>query len=137
VKESRQLTALNQQHVGNDPVEMYQKVYGPTKYARSRAYILLKQERVLNYVDKSSRDVAKQLGLDHEWILSRMMQLADASLDEKVRATMLKELAEIIGTKQRQRITMGMMGSVFGGFTEDDLNEIEEAEEKNLIGSGD
>ena len=66
--------------------------------ARKKATVLLKQERVMEEIQKSVLDVAKGLGIDHEYILSKLKHLADYSEDDNIILQSAKELGKIVGT---------------------------------------
>ena len=67
-------------------------------------------------------DVAKELGVDHKYVLNRLKCLEDNSEDDNIILQSTKELGKIIGTsvntvKQRD---VGVFG-VFQGFSPDQL----------------
>ena len=102
----------------------YKKAYSEmsNQKARKKATILLKQERVMKEIEKGVLDVAKGLGIDHEYILGKLKNLADFSEDDNIILQSTKELGKIVGTsgntiKQKE---MGLLG-VFQGFSDDQL----------------
>mgnify|MGYP003111408122 FL=1 len=110
--------------VGMGAVKAYKNAYKEMsdQKARKKATILLKQERVMNEIEKSVLDVAKGLGIDHEYILGKLKNLADYSEDDNIVLQSAKELGKIVGTsgnvvKQKE---LGLMG-VFQGFSQDQL----------------
>ena len=110
--------------VGMGAVEAYKNAYKEMsdQKARKKATILLKQERVMSEIEKSVLDVAKGLGIDHEYILNKLKNLADFSEDDNIILQSTKELGKIVGTsgntvKQKE---MGLLG-VFQGFSEKEL----------------
>jgi|TARA_Y100000310_G_C20502086_1_gene724513 ribosomal protein L31 len=118
--------------VGLGAVEAYKNAYREVsdQKARKKATILLKQERVMKEIEKSVLDVAKEMGVDHEYVLSKLKHLADYSDDDNIILQSTKELGKIVGTsgniiKQRE---MGLLG-VFEGFSS---GELEGAERKEL-----
>tara|TARA_R100000656_G_scaffold109323_2_gene81364 strand:+ start:347 stop:1117 length:771 start_codon:yes stop_codon:yes gene_type:complete len=118
--------------VGLGAVEAYKNAYREIsdQKARKKATILLKQERVMKEIEKSVLDVAKEMGVDHEYVLSKLKHLADYSDDDNIILQSTKELGKIVGTsgniiKQRE---MGLLG-VFEGFSS---GELEGAERKEL-----
>ncbi len=118
--------------VGLGAVEAYKNAYREIsdQKARKKATILLKQERVMKEIEKSVLDVAKEKGIDHEYVLSKLKHLADYSDDDNIILQSTKELGKIVGTsgniiKQRE---MGLLG-VFDGFSS---GELEGAERKEL-----
>jgi len=113
---------------GMGAVKSYMEAYeeaNPDK-ARKRAIILLKQERIMQEVERSVLEVSKTLGLDHEYVLRKLKLLADHSEDDNIILQSTKEIGKIIGTtgvtvKQRE---VGVFG-VFQGFSPEQLENIE------------
>lgn len=110
--------------VGMGAVDAYKNAYMETsnQKARKKATILLKQERIMKEIEKSVLDVAKEMGIDHEYILSKLKYLADFSEDDNIILQSAKELGKIVGTsgitvKQRE---VGILG-MFQGFSNDEL----------------
>ena len=110
--------------VGMGAIDAYKKAYSEMSdnKARKKATILLKQERVMKEIEKSVLDVAKGLGIDHEYILSKLKHLSDYSEDDNIILQSTKELGKIVGTsgstiKQRE---VGLLG-VFQGFSGEEL----------------
>ena len=85
--------------VGMGPVKAYMDAFNNDDELKSRqkATLLLKQERVMREVEKSVLDVAKGMGLDHEYILNKLKCLADSSADDGMVLTSTKGWAKIIG----------------------------------------
>ena len=109
---------------GMGAVDAYKKAYSEmsNQKARKKATVLLKQERVMKEIEKSVLDVAKGLGIDHEYILNKLKNLADFSEDDNIILQSTKELGKIVGTsgnivKQKE---MGLLG-VFQGFSNEQL----------------
>ena len=98
--------------------------------ARKKAVVLLKQRRVMSEIEKTSKEIAKELGIDHHYILGSLKQLADSSEDQNIALQSLKELGRAIGTlgNTTKRIETGVVG-LFQGFSP---NEIEEAKRQIL-----
>ena len=120
--------------VGMGAVEAYKKAYTEMddQKARKKATILLKQERIMKEIEKGVLDVAKGLGIDHEYILSKLKHLADYSEDDNIILQSTKELGKIVGTsgntvKQKE---VGLLG-VFQGFSPEQL---EGATRKQIVG---
>jgi len=111
--------------VGMGAVDAYKKAYNEMsdQKARKKATLLLKQERVMSEIEKSVLDVAKGLGIDHEYVLNKLKNLADYSEDDNIILQSTKELGKIVGTagvtvKQRE---VGLVG-MFQGFSQDELH---------------
>ena len=73
-------------------------------------------------IEKSVLDVAKEMGVDHQYVLSKLKSLADFSEDDNIVLQSAKELGKIVGTsgntvKQRE---VGLLG-VFQGFSNEEL----------------
>ena len=110
--------------VGMGAVKAYKNAYKEIsdQKARKKATVLLKQERVMSEIEKSVLDVAKGLGIDHEYILNKLKHLADYSEDDNIVLQSAKELGKIVGTSGnlvKQKET-GLLG-VFQGFSQDQL----------------
>jgi|TARA_R100000501_G_C2623556_1_gene116716 hypothetical protein len=110
--------------VGMGAVEAYKNAYKElsSSKARKKATILLKQERVMKEIEKSVLDVAKGMGVDHEYVLSKLKSLADYSEDDNIVLQSTKELGKIVGTsgntvKQKE---VGLLG-VFKGFSNEEI----------------
>ena len=110
--------------VGMGAVEAYKNVYKEIsdQKARKKATILLKQERVMKEIEQSVLDVAKEMGVDHKYVLNKFKNLADYSEDDNIVLQSAKELGKIVGTtgnivKQRET---GLLG-VFQGFSQEEL----------------
>lgn len=114
--------------VGMGPVKSYLDAFNASGEleARKKAVILLKQDRIMKEVEKSVMDVAKTLGIDHQYVLNKLKCLSDGSSDDNIVLQSTKELAKIIGTsgpiiKQRE---MGILG-MFQGFSPDEIKGVE------------
>ena len=81
-------------------------------------------------VEKGVQDVAKSLGIDHEYILNNLKILAESSADENIALQSLKELGKAIGTLGGgvKKIEQGVV-CLFSGFSS---KQIEQAERKAL-----
>ena len=129
VKERKNVTRKEREFatnivVGMGAVDAYKKAYSEMSNsgARKKATILLKQERVMKEIEKSVLDIAKSLGIDHQYVLSKLKNLADYSEDDNIILQSAKELGKIVGTagttvKQRD---VGLLG-VFQGFSPDEI----------------
>jgi hypothetical protein len=119
---------------GMGPVKSYMDAFNEVSSgkAKKKALVLLKQERIMSEIEKGVLDVAKSLGIDHEYILSRLKRLADYSEDDNIILQSSKELGKIIGTsgstiKQKELGVIGM----FQGFTPDQIENVERKEISN------
>ena len=118
--------------VGKDAISAVQNVYKENDYnkARKKALLLLKQERIMSEVEKGVVDIAKGLGIDHEYVLRRLKTLADNGADDNVILQSTKELGKIIGTTGQtvKHKDVGILG-MFQGFSP---QQIEGAERREL-----
>ena len=110
--------------VGMGALDAYKNAFKEesNQKARKKATILLKQERVMEEIQKSVLDVAKGLGIDHEYILGKLKHLADYSEDDNIILQSAKELGKIVGTSNNniKQKEVGLMG-VFQGFSQEQL----------------
>ena len=124
--------------VGMGAVKAYMDAYGEVdEYkAKKKSALLLKQRRVMSEVEKGVKDIAIQLGIDHEYVLGKLKYLADHSNDENISLQSLKELGKSIGTlgNQSKRIETGVVG-LFQGFTDKELQLANRADEIKQIES--
>ena len=129
VKERTKVTNKEKQFatnivVGMGAVKAYKKAYNEMSdnKAGKKAAVLLKQERVMKEIEKSVLDVAKTLGIDHEYILGKLKHLADYSEDDNIILQSTKELGKIVGTSGSnvEQIETGIVG-MFQGFGSEDL----------------
>jgi len=109
---------------GHGPVKAYMDAFneGSEKSAKKKAVILLKQERIVKEIERGVLDVAKENGLDHEYVLQKLKHLADFSEDDNIILQSTKELGKIIGTSVNtvKHRDVGVFG-VFQGFSPDQL----------------
>ena len=109
--------------IGKGAVKSYMDAFNEDNQtnAKKRSAILLKQRRIMKEIEKSVMDVAKEMGVDHEYILSSMKNLIEHTDDENIALQGLKELGKAIGTLGGiKKVETGVMG-LFQGFTPDQL----------------
>ena len=113
---------------GMGAVKSYMDAYGElnNNKAIKKATVLLKQERVMKEVEKSVMDVAKEMGVDHEYIFRSLKLLAETSGDENIALQSLKEMGKAIGTLGGgvKKVERGVVG-LFSGFTPEQLDSVE------------
>lgn len=115
--------------VGMGAVKSYMDAFSETDSykAQKKAAILLNQERVMKEVEKSVIDVAKTMGIDHEYVLEKLKCLADGSPEDHIVLNATKELGKAIGTlgtttiKQKEQGIIGL----FSGFEPDQIEAAE------------
>ena len=117
--------------VGMGAVKAYMTAFSEENKdnAKKKAMVLLKQERIMKEIDKTALEVAKELGIDHEYILQKLKDLADFSEDDGIILQSTKELGKALGTlgttiKQKE---MGVIG-MFQGFSPKELESVERKE---------
>jgi predicted regulator of amino acid metabolism with ACT domain len=93
------------------------------KRVKKKALVLLKQERIMSEIEKSVLDVAKELGVDHKYVLNRLKCLSDNSEDDNIILQSTKELGKIIGTSVNtvKHKEVGVFG-MFQGFSPEQLD---------------
>ena len=66
---------------GSGVVKSYMDAFTEKNYdkARRKGLVLLKQDRVIKEIEKGALDVAKNMGIDHEYILRTLKCLVDNS----------------------------------------------------------
>ena len=111
-----------------------QNVYKMDDYkkAKSKAMLLLKQERIMNEIDRGVNEIAKDMGINHEYVLGRLKMLADSSEDDNVILQSAKELGKIIGTNNTNlKVKDAGVVGLFGGFSPEQLEKAQR-EDKSL-----
>lgn len=119
--------------VGMGAVKSYMDAFseGDSYKAEKKAAILLRQERVMKEVEKSVVDVAKSIGLDHEFVLEKLKCLVENSPEDNIVLNAVKEIGKAIGTmggatiKQRETGIVGL----FSGFQPDQLETAKRPDE--------
>ncbi len=121
---------------GMGAVKSYMEAYNELdeKNAKRKALVLLKQDRVMKEIDRNVNEVAKSLGIDHEYILEKLKHLADFSDDSNIVLQSTKELGKIIGTASNtiHQRDIGVIG-MFEGFTQGQLQKADRKEISNGI----
>ena len=114
--------------VGMGAVKSYMDAYGELNHdkAKNKAAVLLKQDSVMKEVEKSVMDIAKELGIDHEYIFRSLKLLAETSADENIALQSLKEMGKAIGTLGGgvKKIESGVVG-LFSGFSPEQIANVE------------
>ena len=108
---------------GQPAVEAYMKSFKEEDEGKAtkKAAILLKQRRVMSEIEASALEVAKELGIDHRYILRTLKCLAENSGDDNIQLQAVKELGKAVGTLgQIKKIETGVVG-LFQGFSQDQL----------------
>ena len=120
--------------VGLGAVKSYMDAFSEISSYKSqkKAAILLSQERVMKEVEKGVMDIAKELGIDHEYIFRSLKVLAETSADENIALQSLKEMGKAIGTLGGgiKKVESGVVG-LFSGFSPEQIENVE----RKMIGS--
>ena len=94
---------------------------GDEDKATKKAAVLLKQRRIMSEIEASALEVAKELGVDHRYILRSLKCLAENSDDDNIQLQAVKELGKAIGTIGAiKKIETGVVG-LFQGFSQKEL----------------
>ena len=127
IKEREKLTAQEVMFakyiaIGMAPSDAYQKAFSTknAKYAKVRAGVLIKQERIVSAVKEELDGVLKELGIDLTYLINGVKQesdTADRPLDRLNAFKMLWDAAEIVPKNKVTQVT----GAVFQGFEDDQL----------------
>lgn len=99
--------------------------------ARRKGLVLLKQDRVIKEIEQGALDVAKGLGIDHEYVLRTLKCLVDNSDDENIKLQSVKELGKVVGTLGTTTIKQREVG-VFGMFDGFDPEILDSAKREAL-----
>ena len=133
---NERIFAYNVAH-GMDVVEAYNKCYYnkpgiKQTVIKSRALLLMSQERIKKKVAEEVKDIAKELGIDHEYILGSIKTIADdADVDPKTALEALKTLGKAIGTTEPE--TNKLRGGVVGYIQSFAQNKLEEPDEVQAL----
>ena len=118
---------------GLTPEEAYLKSFGNSKsnrYAKARAAVLVKQERIINIVKEELEDVFDSLGINLEYLIHGVKQVADTSDRASDRLSAFRMLWEAADVAPKQKVTQ-ISGAVFQGF---DSKILESAKRPELKG---
>ena len=108
---------------GTSAVKAYMRSFNESNEGKAtkKAAILLKQRRIMQEIEASALEVAKELGVDHRYILRSLKCLAENSGDDNIQLQAVKELGKAIGTLGgTKKIETGVVG-LFQGFSQDQL----------------
>lgn len=117
---------------GNTIQRAYENAYGPKVHWKQKAFALLKQERVMTMLNRNIDEVAEKLGVTYEFIMGSLKELAEDADADQVRLGALKELADWLGAKERDRHTIKGTLSIRDPFGETELASIEAERTKTL-----
>jgi len=90
--------------VRDKPVNAYMKVYGTNNltYARRRAYLLMKQERIKLAIRKELKDIATTLDMDDKFHLEHVKSLIEKADKDGVKLAALRLSGEWTGMNEKE-----------------------------------
>tara|TARA_R100000656_G_scaffold65771_1_gene50065 strand:- start:7 stop:744 length:738 start_codon:yes stop_codon:yes gene_type:complete len=121
---------------GLTPEEAYLKSFGNSKsnrYAKARAAVLVKQERIINIVKEELEEVFEGLGINLEYLIHGVKNVADTSDRASDRLSAFRMLWDAADVVPKQKVTQ-ISGAVFQGF---DSKVLESAKRPELKGKVD
>ena len=122
--------------LGQEAVEAYMEVYNANsvKYAKGRAALLLKTQRMDVLMDKNKEDVMGKLKIDLYYLLERAKEEVDNGKNGSDRISALKMLWDAWGVVEKQKITE--VTGIFQGFEQNKLEEVKRPELKEYQSTG-
>ena len=134
-----ELFAIDVAH-GMHIMDAYRKCYvtdkdSDVKKVEKRALLLMKQERIKKRIMAEVKDIAKNLGIDDEYILKELKRMYEYSETENVKLDALKTLGKAIGTTtpETNKIKGGVLGYIQSFSLQGDVEELEEDMKVNMI----
>lgn len=120
--------------LGKDPIESYKKIFGSKSLATAKkgAAVLLEQRRVKRALAEGIKEIADNLGLTHDWVLSNLKDIAENANGERVRMESILSIGEIIGTVGESKQETQKMIGVFSGFSPKELDEVKKEKHRLL-----
>ena len=114
--------------LGQDAVEAYMDVYNANskRYAKKRAALLLKTQRMDVLMDKNKEDVMGKLKIDLYYLLEKAKNEVDNSKNGSDRISALKMLWDAWGVVEKQKMTE--ITGIFQGFEQNKLEEVKRPE---------
>lgn len=109
---------------GNSPEKSINEAYKNVTNWRKKFLSLVKTERISNAIIKGVGEIAKKHGIDEDWILVQYKEIIESSKSPNARVSALRELAELIGMKNKLSIRDRELHK-FVGFDDGLVNEIE------------
>ena len=104
-------------------------------HAKASAGLLLKQERIKTAMKAELKPVLKNLGIDDNFVLSGIKEVAANGDKDSDKLKALFELADILEMKETRKEITAIGGAVFKGFLPEDAEVVQER--KNMLGEGD
>tara|TARA_R100001530_G_scaffold48329_3_gene36296 strand:+ start:1263 stop:1979 length:717 start_codon:yes stop_codon:yes gene_type:complete len=110
--------------LGQDAVDAYMDVYDANsrEYAKKRAALLLKTQRIDVLMDKNKEDVMGKLKIDLYYLLEKAKEEVDNGKNGSDRINALKMLWDAWGVVEKQKMTE--ITGIFQGFEQNKLEEV-------------
>ena len=123
--------------LGQDAVEAYMDVYNANSkgYAKKRAALLLKTQRMDVLMDKNKEDVMGKLKIDLYYLLEKAKNEVDNGKNGSDRISALKMLWDAWGVVEKQKMTE--ITGIFQGFEQNKLEEVKRPELSEYQRAGD
>ena len=133
----REVLFAKRVYLGMDAVEAYLDVYktNSRSYAKKRAALLLKTQRIDVLMDKNKENVMNQLEINLYYLLKKAKDEVDTSKNGSDRISALKMLWDAFGVVEKQKVTE--IAGVFQGFEPKQLDEAKRPELSEYQSVGD
>lgn len=86
--------------------QAYHDAFGDSKHWREKSFLLMKQDRIMSELRNASKEAAKKLDLNMEYIIKSLMDISKES-DDKTKLGALKELRGILEAIEDSEATYG------------------------------
>ena len=118
---------------GEDAIKAYLKAYRTNnrKYAKQKAKLLLKQERIIRMISKENSESLEKIGIDSDYLFEktkRVIENIDGKDSDKLRAIELLMKIRDMFPKEEKREAL----TVFQGFSSEQLKKLNNAEIKPI-----
>jgi hypothetical protein len=112
--------------------QAYEEAYGPHFDWRDRAVGILKRKRIVEKLNRNLDEIAVKLGLDFEYIFSKLKDIVEGSSRDNVKLSALREISALLTMKDKiKQIQQGQI-HVFSPFDSKKLASIE-AEKVDML----
>ena len=118
---------------GEDAIKAYLKAYRTNnrKYAKQKAKLLLKQERIIRMISKENSESLEKIGIDSDYLFEktkRVIENIEGKDSDKLRAIELLMKIRDMFPKEEKREAL----TVFQGFSSEQLKKLNNAEIKPI-----
>ena len=123
--------------LGMERTEAYLRAFDTKNktHAHAQAGLLLKQERVRSVMKEEIKPVLKKLGINDNFVLEGIRDIASTGEKDSDRLKALFELADILEIKETKKEITAIGGAVFKGLLPEDTGVLEER--KQLLENND